>query len=58
MDGKALRGEMARLYRENNALKRENARLGADLEYVAMMADVELPEGEEEDDVSEDQEMV
>ena len=30
--------------RENEALRAENARLQADLAYVAMMADVELDE--------------
>lgn len=48
---KTIGAETARLIRENNRLKRQCEELGAAVEYVAMMADVELPEetgGEEE----------
>lgn len=44
-----VHGIEADLVRENNLLKRENANLDAKLEYVAMMADVELPEIEEDE---------
>ncbi len=50
---KTISAEVAKLMRENNRLKRRNAELEADLEYVAMMADVELPEAEPGDDEDE-----
>lgn len=45
---RVVKSSVARLERENARLRRENERLGAILEYVAMMADVELPEEDEE----------
>lgn len=47
---KTVSAETANLMRENNLLKRQCAELEASLEYVAMMADVELPEEEESED--------
>lgn len=44
---KIVKSEIAALMRENERLKAENARLAGYLEYVAMMADVELPDEEE-----------
>lgn len=55
---KTIGAETARLIRENNRLKRQCEELGAAVEYVAMMADVDLPEeagGEEE--ASDEQEV-
>lgn len=53
---KVVKNDIARLERENNRLRCENNRLIAELEYVAMMTDVELPEDEmeENEDVCED----
>lgn len=50
---KVIDADTARLMRENSFLKRRNAELEADLEYVAMMTDVELPEAEPGDDEDE-----
>lgn len=47
---KVMSADNANLTRENNRLKRRCAELEASLEYVAMMADVELPEEEEPED--------
>lgn len=44
---KIVKADVAELIRENSILKSENSRLEAFLEYVAMMADVELPEPED-----------
>lgn len=38
------------LERENLLLKMENEKLKADLDYVSMMTDVEIPEEEEYED--------
>ena len=53
MEVKIVRGATAELVRENNVLKRHNAELEATLEYVAMMTDVDLPEGESESEEGE-----
>lgn len=50
---KTINADVAKLMRENSFLKRRNAELEADLEYVAMMTDVELPEAEPGDDEDE-----
>ena len=50
---KITSAEMGRLMRKNNLLTRQNAELEATLEYVAMMAGVELPEPEAEDEEDE-----
>lgn len=50
---KIVRADVARLERENNRLTYENERLNAILEYVAMMADVDLPFDEEVSDEAE-----
>ncbi len=44
---KVVRADIAALMRDNERLVRENERLSAYLEYVAMMADVDLPEPED-----------
>ena len=38
------------LERENLLLKMENEKLKADLDYISMMTDVEIPEEEEHED--------
>lgn len=53
---KVVRAEIAGLIRENERLKAENERLSAYLEYVAMMADVDLPEPEDFTEEGEDNE--
>ena len=53
------RANEAKLMRDNLRLKRQTEELNAKLEYVAMMADVDLDMEEEDDeDVLEDNEMV
>lgn len=52
---KTIGAETARLIRENNRLKRQCEELGAAVEYVAMMADVELPEETEEEEAGGDE---
>ena len=41
---------LRRTEKENQALRAQLAKATADLEYVAMMADVDMDEDEEEDD--------
>lgn len=52
---KVMSADNARLTMENNRLKRRCAELEASLEYVAMMADVELPEETDEEEAGEDE---
>ncbi len=47
---KVIDADTSRLMRENSLLKRRNAKLEADLEYIAMMTDVEIPEEEVDED--------
>lgn len=54
---KTIGAETARLIRENNRLKRQCEELGAAVEYVAMMADVELPEETGGEEASDEQEV-
>lgn len=48
---KIIKKELAELARQNKQLESQNAKLEAQLTYVAMMADVELPTEEEKEGV-------
>ena len=48
---KTQTAEMAKLELENIRLRNENARLRADLDYIALMTDVEIPQEEANDEL-------
>ena len=50
---KTTKGRVREAERENERLAAENARLRADLEYVAMMSDVDIEQEEDETDESD-----
>ena len=46
---KIIKKEIAELNRKNQQLKAENTKLEADMTYIAMMADIDIPTEDEKE---------
>lgn len=46
---KIIKKEIAELNRKNQQLKAENTKLEADMTYIAMMADIDIPTATEDE---------